>query len=164
MKRLRIYLDTSIISFLYADDAPEFKKITKDFFNNYLKPKTYDAFISEIVLKEIEGNTEKILKDRMLAIVREYELPSLPLTPESAHLAELYLQECILPRRKLDDARHVAIAACNQMDILLSWNFRHLANVPKQRAVKVINEREGFIYPLIMSSPLEAINEEDKED
>jgi len=32
MKKLRIYLDTSIINFLYADDAPDLKKITEELF------------------------------------------------------------------------------------------------------------------------------------
>ena len=34
MKKLKIYLDTSVINFLFADDVPEFRKITEDFFEN----------------------------------------------------------------------------------------------------------------------------------
>lgn len=37
MKKLKIYLDTSVINFLFADDVPEFQKITEDFFENYVK-------------------------------------------------------------------------------------------------------------------------------
>lgn len=48
MNKLKIYLDTSVINFLFADDAPEFKEITKDFFEKYVTE--YDVYISDIVI------------------------------------------------------------------------------------------------------------------
>jgi len=48
MNKLKIYLDTSVINFLFADDAPEFKEITKDFFEKYITE--YDVYISDIVI------------------------------------------------------------------------------------------------------------------
>ena len=53
--RNKIYLDTSVISFLYADDAPEKQEITIDFFDNFIKTGIYQAIISEFVLQEIEN-------------------------------------------------------------------------------------------------------------
>jgi hypothetical protein len=50
MKKLRLYLDTSIINFIFADDAPEKKTITKDFFENYVKQGVFDVFISDVVM------------------------------------------------------------------------------------------------------------------
>ncbi len=52
MKKLRIYLDTSIINFLFADDVPDFKYITIDFFEHYAQ--SYELYISDIVMLEIE--------------------------------------------------------------------------------------------------------------
>ena len=49
MKKLQIYLDTSIISHLNADDAPDMRDITIEFFNNYVKTGKYDVFISPII-------------------------------------------------------------------------------------------------------------------
>ena len=51
MKKLKIYLDTSVINFLFADDVPEFKKITDDFFENYIKKEKYLAYISDVVIR-----------------------------------------------------------------------------------------------------------------
>ena len=48
-----LYLDTSVINFLFADDAPEMKNITVDFFNNFISKGVYRTFISEFVLQEI---------------------------------------------------------------------------------------------------------------
>ena len=53
MKKLTIYLDTSIINFLFADDAPEKRDITKEFFDEYVKTGCYDVFVSPIVIDEI---------------------------------------------------------------------------------------------------------------
>ncbi|NLO18933.1 MAG: type II toxin-antitoxin system VapC family toxin [Ignavibacteria bacterium] len=55
-RKLKIYLDTSVINFLFADDAPEKKEITIDFFENYLSD--YDVYISSIVLAEIDRTTD----------------------------------------------------------------------------------------------------------
>lgn len=44
MKKISIYLDTSIINFLYANDVLEKKEVTIDFFENCVKPKVYDIF------------------------------------------------------------------------------------------------------------------------
>lgn len=54
MRKTKIYLDTSVISFLYADDAPDLKAVTHDFFENYVKKDVYDIYISQVVVTEIE--------------------------------------------------------------------------------------------------------------
>ena len=59
----------------------------------------------------------------------------------------------------MEDAQHVALATCYQMDFLLSWNFKHLANARKQTAIKVINETEGYFYPLTLTNPMEVMDE-----
>ena len=53
MIRPKIYLDTSVINFLFHDDAPEKKEATVDFFENYVKPGVYETFISQFVIEEI---------------------------------------------------------------------------------------------------------------
>ena len=50
---IKVYLDTSAINFLFADDAPEKKEITKDFFDNFLRTGIYDAYVSPYVIQEI---------------------------------------------------------------------------------------------------------------
>ena len=53
MKKTKIYLDTTVINFLFAEDSPEYMKKTKEFFSEYVKPKIYDVYASEVVIKEI---------------------------------------------------------------------------------------------------------------
>ena len=46
MKKLRIYLDTSVINFLFAHDAPDFRKATIEFFEKHAsKYEGYTPFV-----------------------------------------------------------------------------------------------------------------------
>ncbi len=56
MRKFQIYTDTSVINFLFADDAPEKKGVTEDFFENYPAENMYDTFISEFLYKKHCGN------------------------------------------------------------------------------------------------------------
>ena len=161
MKKLKIYLDTSVLNFLFADDVPEFKKITDDFFENYIKKEKYLVYISDVVIREIEKTKDITQKTRLLEVVKKYALRILTLNEESDKLAKIYIKEKIIPARKIEDAQHIAISTCNQIDILLSWNFKHLANIQKQIDVKIVNEREGYFYPLILTNPMEVTYESD---
>ncbi|HWR58685.1 MAG TPA: PIN domain-containing protein [Thermodesulfovibrionales bacterium] len=161
MKKLRIYLDTSVINFLFADDVPEFKKITEDFFENYVKSGKYVVYISDVVIAELEKTKSEDKKRLLLEVIEEYSLRIVTLDRASDTLAAVYVKEKIIPDKKLEDAQHIAIATCNQMDILLSWNFKHLSNIQKQIGVRIVNEKEGYFYPLILTNPMEVVYEND---
>jgi predicted nucleic acid-binding protein len=164
MKPLKIYLDTSVISFLYAEDSPDFQNITNDFFNLYVRQNRYDCYVSEVVVLEIERTLDPDKQDLLMEIVRKYRLPLLPLTEEIGRLADIYLDRNVVPRKKIEDAQHLAIATCHQMDVLLSWNFKHLANIRTQSALRTINEIEGFFYPLRLANPMEVMYENEDEN
>jgi rRNA-processing protein FCF1 len=159
MRKLKLYLDTSVLNFLYAEDVPEFKKITEEFFENYVKKGKYIVYISDVVIKEIEKTKNESKKINLLGLIKEYSLQILTLNRDSNTLANVYIKEKIIPARKIEDAQRVAISTCNQIDILVSWNFKHLANIQKQIAVKIINEQEGYFYPLLLTNPMEVIYE-----
>ncbi|MFH1612449.1 MAG: hypothetical protein ABIB46_01760 [bacterium] len=157
MKKLKIYLDTSVINFLFADDAPEFKKITKEFFEDYVEKEKYLVYISDVLIREIGKTKDELKKKKLLEVIEKYHLRILRLDKESDDLANIYLKEKVIPHKKIEDAQHVAISTCYQMDILLSWNFKHLANIQKQFSIKIINEKRGYFYPLILTNPMEVI-------
>lgn len=161
MRKFKLYLDTSVLNFLYADDVPEFKKVTEDFFENYVKKGKYIVYISDVVIREIEKTKDKNRKIKLLELIKRYSLKILTLDIDSNVLANVYIREKIIPARKIEDAQHIAIATCNQIDILVSWNFKHLANIQKQIAVKIVNEKEGYFYPLVLTNPMEVIYEND---
>lgn len=160
MRQLRIYLDTSIVSFYYADDAPEKRDITREFFDFFVKLQLYDVYVSNIVIAEIEA-TENIQKrNALLDVLKDYpiSLVDVQLSDEINHLAQLYIENGIIPKSKLLDAYHVAIAVVNEMDILLSWNFRHLANVNREARINAVNLTNNILHSIRIISPLEVLN------
>jgi hypothetical protein len=56
------------------------------------------------------------------------ELPLLPLTDEVRKLTAALLHASVLPESARVDAVHVAVATVHDIDVVLTWNCRHLAN------------------------------------
>jgi hypothetical protein len=77
------------------------------------------------VLLEIGAGDVAEARSR-LALVRE--LPKLDLTRDCSLLADELVQRAVLPKKARLDALHIAIAAMNGMDFLLTWNCSHIAN------------------------------------
>jgi hypothetical protein len=163
MKKLRIYLDTSVINFLFADDAVEKQAITVDFFENFVRPRVHDTFISSVVVDEINKTRSAEKRQRLLDVIIRYQLRALPTEPwdEIVGLAKSYHQSGIIPERKAEDALHVAVATVQLVDALVSWNFDRLANVRKERQIRVANESLGYYYPMRIVTPLEVMGREE---
>ena len=66
----------------------------------------------------------------------------------------------VLPR-KFDDAVHVAVCVYYEFDILLSWNFRHLAKITKQIQINTFNRKNGYLKDLFLLNPMEVIYDKD---
>ncbi len=69
-----IYLDTSVINFLFADDAPEKKEITIDLFKNFIKLGIYDAYISGFVIQEINQTNDEAKRKKLLKVIEDYPI------------------------------------------------------------------------------------------
>jgi len=160
MRKLKLYLDTSVINFLFAEDVPELKKITERFFENIRR---YEVYISEVVMREISKTKETQKRDNLLEIAEERPLILLgsEKIEEVAKLAQCYLDAGVIPAAKREDAEHIAYAVVHEIDVLVSWNYEHLANVNKERKINLVNQKEGYFYPFRMVSPLEVVEYED---
>lgn len=141
MPKTTIYLDASVINFLYADDAPAMQANTVDFFTNFIKPGLYQTFVSKFVVQEINNATNAKRRQQLLSVIEDYNLSIVEHfdTVEIARLADLYLQNKIIPASKRTDALHIATTVVNRIDYWVSWNFRHLANADRERRVLSIN-------------------------
>ena len=70
-----------------------------------------------------------------------------------------YVKSGIVPRKKVFDALHVAFCTLNKIDLLLSWNFKHLANFNKEKLFAIKNLELGYIFTPRLDNPLEAFND-----
>lgn len=165
MKKIKIYLDTSVINFLYADDVPELKKVTEEFFAYVKEGQRYDVYVSDVVINEINKTNDPIKKKKLISIIESYGLTKLPnfKDVEMSALAEIYLNKGVIPRSKIEDALHIAYAVVFEIDVLLSWNFKHLANIKQEREVLIVNIEIGYNYPIRIVTPME-VDYEDSND
>lgn len=157
MKRLKLYLETSVWNFYFADDAPEKKVITRQFFERIHEGR-YDIYLSEVVFTEISRAPEQKMT-MLLNLIGEYQPTRLEMTTEAMALAQQYLDAEILPKRAVEDAKHAAIATVYEMDALISWNLSHLANLQKMEKINGINMTQGYSKKLELVTPMEVSHE-----
>jgi hypothetical protein len=162
MKKLRVYLDTSVINFLFADDAPEKMGATLDFFKRFVITGRYEVAVSPVVLAEINQTKDGEKRKLLLGKIAEYGLRGITLEPhdEVTALADAYVTQGVIPESNYEDALHVALCTVTEMDVLISWNFEHLANVNKERRVLAVNQANGYFYPLRITTPLEVMGDD----
>ena len=151
MKRQRIYIDTSIVGGFY--DA-EFEKETKLLFKR-LENKEVVFVISEVLTDELEDAPERV---RTLLNNYNYDcFEKVPLTDEAKELAEKYIAEKVVGETSLDDCRHIAVATINNVDVLASWNFKHIVNLARIRGYNAVNLKNDYKI-LEIRNPKELIN------
>ena len=138
-KIIKIYLDTSVISALFDDRNPERQELTNDFFE---KIEVFDVFISEIVLAEIEGIKTEELKKKVRKRVMNYKI--LKINEETRRLASEYIKNNAIPEGYSEDALHIAISTLNNIDYLLSWNFRHIVKVKTRKIINMVNLSQHY--------------------
>jgi len=158
MRKLKIYLDTSVLNFYYAEDLPKEMSTTKELFKE-IEQKKYEAFISATVVDEIEA-ADETTKNRLINLVSTYNLRILELSSEVDYLAGKYLQHGIIPQKYARDAYHIAYPVVYDLDIIISWNFEHIVKLKTKNEVNGINKLEGF-KEIEICSPWEVIESED---
>ena len=154
MKKLKIYLDTTIINFAIYDKDPEKKRITQLLIAE-IKQGKYEAFISRIALFEIEEAQEEKRKE-LVEVVKDINPEELPVDEEVERLANRYIEEGIIPIKYADDARHIAVASIHDLDAIVSWNFEHIVKLKTKKEVTGINNLMGY-KEIEIYSPQEVI-------
>ena len=152
MKSQKIYIDNSVLGG-YFDE--EFEDDTKKFFDK-VKKGDYKIVISDITESELLDAPERV-KILLNDLNIEYEV--VVLADESIALADEYIKEKVVGQTSRNDCLHIAIATVARLDLLVSWNFKHIVNIERIRGYNGINIKNG--YPLLeIRSPKEVIDYE----
>lgn len=142
MYKLRAYIDTSVIGG-NVDKEPLSRQPIAGALLKTIREGEIEMIISTLVLDEInQAPQDKRLS--LLELIKELDYEILEKSKESIDLTLAYLQEKALPETSRDDARHIAIATVNNIGIIVSWNFKHMANVRVVHAINAINLQLGY--------------------
>jgi len=156
MKASRIYLDTSVIGGCHDQEfAPWSNGLMKDF-----RLRNYIPVISDLIFEELTLAPEPVKKT--LRQLVEYEPEILEINDDALNLAEIYLDRKILTPKYRDDARHIALASVANVDVLVSWNFKHIVHYDKIRLFNAVNIEQG-LKTIDIYSPREVTNYEEKD-
>jgi len=132
--KIKVYLDTSVISALFDDRNPDRKELTETFFNSIDQ---YETYISSITNAEIDRTPEENIKQQMKNLVNNFHV--LETDDNINTLALQYVKNGAFPKQFQEDAYHVAFAVIYEVDYLLSWNFKHLVKEKTRAIVRMVN-------------------------
>jgi predicted nucleic acid-binding protein len=149
---MKIYLETSVPNFLFAEDAPERQNKTRIFWE-WLKLGTEQVFVSQLVLDEI-ADAPEAKRVRLETALRELNPTVLSVDERAVGLADLLVRRGVVPARFSDDALHLAVALLNEIDVLASWNLEHIVKLKTVMAVNLVCVEYGF-KPLRIHTPQE---------
>jgi predicted nucleic acid-binding protein len=162
MNKKTIYLETSFISYLTNRPSRDLivaahQQITTTWWEK--QRNNFDLYVSEVVITEISAG-DKEQGHKRLDLVQG--ITKLIIDQEAEKLAQAFLSHGALPQKAVADASHMAIAAVNGVDYLLSWNCKHIANAAVIRVIMDICGEQGYRVPVICT-PLEMLGEENGE-
>ncbi|MEA2236201.1 MAG: hypothetical protein QOC81_925 [Thermoanaerobaculia bacterium] len=145
-----VYVETSVISYLTARPSPTNLRVaanqetTREWWQT--RRERFELYVSAVVIGEAQrGNPD--LASARLEIVRKLHLAHV--TPDALDLAAALIDGAGVPKKANEDALHIAIAAANGLDYLLTWNCTHIANAVTIPRVYSICRAHGFEPPLI---------------
>lgn len=147
----RLYIETSVISYLVGRASPNtviagHQAATQELWA--VLNQNFEPYVSDLVLQEVsDGNVEKS-KLRLEAIK---DIPVLDVDQDVETVARLLLTQKAVPEKSLEDAVHIATAAVNQMDLIVTWNFKHINNPVMKQRMREVLFRAGHILPEICS-------------
>jgi len=156
MRKLKIYIDTSIIGG-YFDE--EFSNDTRLLFDDIVDG-SYQLVISDLTEKELLNAPENV-KTLLKNLGIEFEL--VIVTEECINLATEYVKEKVIGNTSINDCIHIATATINRIDLLVSWNFKHIVNIQRIIGYNSINLKCGYSI-LEIRSPKDLINYEDTKE
>jgi len=157
MKRQRVYTDTSVIGGCFD---PEFDRWSNGLFEDF-RLGLFVPVVSSVVAAEIEKAPETVRAayDELLALEAEVLL----VTDEALDLVDAYLERGVLTPKFYDDATHIALATLSGVDLVVSWNFRHIVHYDKIRMFNAVNLERGY-KPVQIYSPREVTHHGEAEE
>ncbi len=149
--RQRIYIDTSVVGGCFDE---EFREATIKLFER-LENDEITFVVSDLLDLELL-NAPTHVKEHLLQYSPD-RFERVDLTEEAIQLADAYINEKVVGKSSLEDCRHIALATINKVDVLASWNFKHIVNLNRIKGYNSVNLRLGYSI-IEIRSPKDLIN------
>jgi predicted nucleic acid-binding protein len=149
MKKLKLYIETSVISYL---DQPERgdKAVDSHRLWEKIKAEEFEAVISDVTVAEIT-KCDEYKRNTLFNYLGQIEYTAIEVVSndKALKIASRFIDLGILRRTSHDDCQHIAAAITNGCDVIVSWNFSHIVNLKTISGVKAVTALEGYADILI---------------
>ena len=142
-RKTKIYLDTSVLSYLKQEDSPDRMKATLQLWEELKTRDDIIIYLSDVTLAEVSDCYEpkrSFMRDKL----KEIQFTFLTKDEDAERLAAQIIDLGILTNKSHDDCLHIAIAVLEACNYIVSWNFKHLVNVKTINGVRAITNLKGF--------------------
>jgi len=158
-----VYLETTFLSYLVANPAKDVviaghQQTTLQWWST--RRIAFNCFISQVVIDEISAGDPSEVRKR-LAVAESID--SLAVTIDAEQLTESIIKSGVLPPKAIRDAAHIAVATVHNVQFLLTWNCKHLANAQIARRIAGQCKNAGYEMPIICTPEelLEVLTDEE---
>jgi hypothetical protein len=153
-----VYIETTIVSYLVANPSRDsilaaHQQLTRQWWQD--ERRRYECVTSAEVLKEARMGDAEMSRRRIEALVG---LTILKVDEPARKLARAVLAERLLPPTAASDAIHAVVAAQSRVNILLTWNCRHLANPHLLAKLRAFMAARGLVLPEVCT-PIELMGQ-----
>ena len=135
----RIYIDTSVVGGYYDK---EFKEVTRKLLERFENDEI-TFVVSDLLDLELLDAPQRVRE--LLLKYSSDNFERIELTEEAIKLADTYIKEKVVGETSITDCRHIALATINKVDVLSSWNFKHIVNFDKIKEYNSVNLRLGYM-------------------
>ncbi len=144
-----VYVETSVVSYLTARStnsllAAAWQSASIEWWDMH-RPR-FELCTSALTIEEAGRGHQEAAARRLETLDG---ISMLPITEAVIALADALIREQALPASAQNDAIHIAVSAVHDVDYLLTWNFRHLANAETRPLIREVCERHGYNSPEI---------------
>lgn len=150
MKKLRIYVDTSVVGGCFDD---EFKIESRKLFDE-IRSNKFELIVSDLLIDELRAAPRRV-REVIQKIPAEF-VEEVYINAECRQLRDAYLENEVITKKHIVDAEHVAVAVVHNSDLILSWNFKHIVHLDKIRGFNSVNIEQGYSM-IDIRSPKEVV-------
>lgn len=158
MSKLKVYLDTSVISHLLQEDVPEKMADTRQLWEMF-KAGKYDVYLSTVTLEEIADCPEPN-RSELRKYLEQIKYTILKITDEVEAVAYKIVEMGVLTQKSYDDCQHIAAAVVEECNCIVSWNFKHMVKIKTINGVRAIANLSGY-KPIDILSPTVLLESEE---
>ena len=144
-RSLRVYADTSVFGGCFDD---EFKTESIRFFEE-VRQRHFVVVVSNVTLDELELAPNQVRG--VLAGLPAEQVELVNTSAESDELRNAYLEAGVVGPASTNDAAHIAVATTSSVDLVVSWNFKHIVHFEKIGGYEGVNSLRGYRSPRIYS-------------